>query len=180
VTTEVGAHTLALERKKDKVYAFLPQSHRAAVFQEIFEGGDPNHASSRLQRSKNPVEGASKRLMMKSTLIAIGLLAILVQASPAFARAGGLHAENPWNPEHIDGLPSEVRHVLTQMCRRPRAEHQFASYFQNSRFLVLHFEHWRCGDRGPLCTAKGCLHHVYISTGDHYRLLRSYYGPAGD
>jgi DNA-binding beta-propeller fold protein YncE len=32
VTTEGGAHTLALNRKRNKVYAFLPQSHRAAVF----------------------------------------------------------------------------------------------------------------------------------------------------
>jgi DNA-binding beta-propeller fold protein YncE len=30
--TESGAHTLALERKRSKVYAFLPRSHRAAVF----------------------------------------------------------------------------------------------------------------------------------------------------
>ena len=32
VATEAGAHTLALDRKGGKVYAFLPQSHRAAVF----------------------------------------------------------------------------------------------------------------------------------------------------
>ena len=32
VPTETGAHTLALDRKRGKVYAFLPQSHRAAVF----------------------------------------------------------------------------------------------------------------------------------------------------
>jgi DNA-binding beta-propeller fold protein YncE len=32
VPTEAGAHTLALDRKRHKVYAFLPQSHRAAVF----------------------------------------------------------------------------------------------------------------------------------------------------
>jgi DNA-binding beta-propeller fold protein YncE len=32
VTTEAGAHTLALDRKRSKVYAFLPHSHRAAVF----------------------------------------------------------------------------------------------------------------------------------------------------
>jgi DNA-binding beta-propeller fold protein YncE len=32
VPTEAGAHTLALDRKRGKVYAFLPQSHRAAVF----------------------------------------------------------------------------------------------------------------------------------------------------
>jgi DNA-binding beta-propeller fold protein YncE len=34
VPTEAGAHTLALDRKRNKVYAFLPQSHRAAVFQD--------------------------------------------------------------------------------------------------------------------------------------------------
>jgi DNA-binding beta-propeller fold protein YncE len=32
VPTESGAHTLALDRKRSKVYAFLPLSHRAAVF----------------------------------------------------------------------------------------------------------------------------------------------------
>jgi hypothetical protein len=32
VATEPGAHTLALDRKRSKVYAFLPRSHRTAVF----------------------------------------------------------------------------------------------------------------------------------------------------
>ncbi len=32
VPTQTGAHTLALDRKRSKVYAFLPRSHRAAVF----------------------------------------------------------------------------------------------------------------------------------------------------
>ena len=32
VPTEAGAHTLALDRNRHKIYAFLPQSHRAAVF----------------------------------------------------------------------------------------------------------------------------------------------------
>jgi len=32
VPTEKGAHTLALDRKRSKVYAFLPRSHRAAAF----------------------------------------------------------------------------------------------------------------------------------------------------
>jgi hypothetical protein len=32
VATEAGAHTLALDRKRSKVYAFLSRSHRAAVF----------------------------------------------------------------------------------------------------------------------------------------------------
>src|SRR5262249_4445650 len=32
VPTEAGAHTLALDRNRSKIYSFLPQSHRAAVF----------------------------------------------------------------------------------------------------------------------------------------------------
>ena len=34
VPTEAGAHTLALDRKRNKIYAFLPHSHRAAVFRD--------------------------------------------------------------------------------------------------------------------------------------------------
>jgi DNA-binding beta-propeller fold protein YncE len=32
VPTEAGAHTLAIDRKRNKLYAFLPQTHRAAVY----------------------------------------------------------------------------------------------------------------------------------------------------
>jgi hypothetical protein len=32
--TEAGAHTLALDRKRGKVYAFLPETHRAAVYRD--------------------------------------------------------------------------------------------------------------------------------------------------
>jgi DNA-binding beta-propeller fold protein YncE len=35
VPTEAGAHTLALDRKRNKVYVFLPRSHRAAMFRDI-------------------------------------------------------------------------------------------------------------------------------------------------
>jgi len=34
VDTEAGAHTLALDRKRGKIFAFLPQTHRAAVYRE--------------------------------------------------------------------------------------------------------------------------------------------------
>jgi DNA-binding beta-propeller fold protein YncE len=34
VTTEPGAHTLGFDPRRQKVYAFLPQSHRAAVYQD--------------------------------------------------------------------------------------------------------------------------------------------------
>ncbi len=34
VRTEAGAHTFALDRRSRKIYAFLPRSHRAAVFRD--------------------------------------------------------------------------------------------------------------------------------------------------
>ena len=117
---------------------------------------------------------------MKLAVIAIGLIATASLALQAFAR-GGLHLLDPaWNPQHISDLPGEVRNALTHMCRSSKAEHQFARYSQNLRILVLHFEHFRCGDAHALCTQAGCLHQVYISTGGRYRLVRSYYAPEGD
>ena len=118
---------------------------------------------------------------MKITLISVGLLATSIsQASPAFARGGGLHLlDPPLNPQHINGLPAEVRNALAHMCRGAQAQHQFAAYSQNSQVLVLHFERLRCGDRVAHCTQAGCLHQVYVSAGGRYRLLRSYYS-AGD
>jgi len=119
---------------------------------------------------------------MKITLISVGLLATSIsQASPAFARGSGLHLLDPaLNPQHINGLPAEVRDAVAHMCRSGQAGHQFARYSQNLRVLVLHFEHFRCGERGARCTQAGCLHQVYTRTDGHYRLLRSYYGPEGD
>jgi hypothetical protein len=32
VETELGSHTFALDRRRGKLYAFLPNTHRAAVF----------------------------------------------------------------------------------------------------------------------------------------------------
>jgi hypothetical protein len=113
---------------------------------------------------------------MKLAPIAIGLLATASVASPAFARGGSPHLLDPaLNPQHITGLPAEVRTALAHMCGDSQAEHQFASYSQDLRVLVLHFEHLRCGNRGKVCTQAGCLHQVYTSTGGRYRLSRSYH-----
>ena len=35
VPTEAGAHTLAIDRHRNKLYAFLPNSHRTAVFEDL-------------------------------------------------------------------------------------------------------------------------------------------------
>jgi hypothetical protein len=112
---------------------------------------------------------------------AITVAVFLSLTSSAFARGGGPAAEDRWNPEHVSGLPAEIRNAVIRMCgQSAKAEHAFTSYFENSRRIVLHFEHFRCDGRGALCTQAGCLHQVYVSTNGHYRLLKSYYGPEDD
>jgi len=99
---------------------------------------------------------------------------------PAFARASSFE-EKVWDPESIDALPPEVRNALTRMCGLDLAAQQyFAGYYENSKFLILHFGRLRCNNRPAICTQGRCLHQVYGRVGDRYRLLRSYYGPDDD
>ena len=108
------------------------------------------------------------------------LLGCVGQISSADARSGAAPADPPWNSEHIDQLPAEVRSAVKRLCGPSlRAAHYFATYSENSRFLNLHFEHSHC-QLQPVCTQAGCLHQVYILTNGHYRLLRSYYGSGND
>jgi hypothetical protein len=112
--------------------------------------------------------------------LAIGVAVLMSATSSVFAR-GGLAAEDRWNPHHISDLPAEIQNAVARVCgRSPKAEHRFAGYFENSRRIVLHFEHLSCASSGALCTQAGCLHQVYVSTGGNYRLLRSFYAPEGD
>ena len=106
--------------------------------------------------------------------ILLGFPGVLMRA---FARASSFE-EKVWDPGNIEGLPPEVRSALTRMCGPDVAAQQyFAGYFGNSKFLVLHFGRFRCGNRTDICTQGRCLHQVYRKVGDRYRLLRSYYGP---
>jgi hypothetical protein len=101
--------------------------------------------------------------------------------SPSFAKGGGLTRENPYNPQHIESLPPEVRAaVIHQWRTTPKALHYFASYTENSQRIVLHFEHFYCNSGRIFCNPSGCLHQIYVSSRGHYRLLRSYYSPAED
>jgi hypothetical protein len=96
------------------------------------------------------------------------------------AKGSGIHSEDRYNPQHIDSLPPEIRKAIFHMCSTPRALHPFASYFDNSKRIVLHFEHFYCDQRHTFCSPSGCLHQVWVSAGGHYRLVRSYHAPVGD
>jgi hypothetical protein len=107
-------------------------------------------------------------------------MAVLLTCAQSSAKGGTIRSEDRYNPQHIDSLPPEIRNAIYQRCGTPKALHPFATYFDNARRIVLHFEHFVCDGDGTYCTASGCLHQVYGSAGGHYRLIRSYYAPAGE
>jgi hypothetical protein len=111
-------------------------------------------------------------------LVAFVLVSSL--SSQLLAKGGSYRSEDRYNPQHIESLPPEIRDAVIRGCSRPKALHEFAGYTDNLQKVVLHFEHFYCGTDGIFCNASGCLHQVYISSHGHYRLLRSYYAPAGD
>ena len=87
----------------------------------------------------------------------------------------------PWNPDHIDHLPTEVRSAVLAMCAKsPSAGHYFATYSQNAQQINLHFEKFHCEQGSAFCTAAGCLHQVYALTAGHYHLVKSFYGTRND
>jgi hypothetical protein len=87
----------------------------------------------------------------------------------------------PWNPDHIDHLPTEVRIAVLAMCGKPpSAGHYFATYSQNSQQINQHFEHFHCESGSHFCNASGCLHQVYALAAGHYHLAKSFYGTGND
>jgi hypothetical protein len=112
-------------------------------------------------------------------LAAITLMLVATESRDALARASqGAH--DPWNAEHIDRLPPEIRGALNQMCGSPpRAGHYFATYRDNARMIRLHFEHLNCSEQTRFCNGASCLQQEYLSSGGRYRLIRTFYA-AGD
>ena len=121
-------------------------------------------------------------LALRALPLAIAACALLFMGEPhAFGRGSQVGHDDPWNPEHIDHLPLEVRNAVTHLCGSPpRAAHYFATYLDNSRTIRLHFEHLHCGNGGEFCSSAGCLHQEYVTKGGPYRLIKSYYGRKDD
>ena len=116
-----------------------------------------------------------------SLLTAAVLILVATESHDAWARAsqGG---QDPWNADHIDRLPPEIRGALTQMCgSSPRAGRYFATYLDNARMIRLHFEHLNCSsEQASFCKGVSCLQQEYLSSGGHYRLIRTFYAGGND
>jgi hypothetical protein len=80
---------------------------------------------------------------MKPRVVAFA--SVVVGTTPA-ALAQFIH-DPPWNSEHINHLPAEIRGaVLAKYPTWPDAGHYFATYHHDE--VHLHFEHLHCGSSG--------------------------------
>ena len=104
-----------------------------------------------------------------------------LSCSQSSAKGGNMTNQDPYNAQYIESLPPEVRAALIHQCRStPKALHNFASYTENLKRIVLRFKYFYCNSGGTFCGPSGCLHQIYVSSHGHYRLLRSYYSAAED
>ncbi|HBP84642.1 MAG: hypothetical protein CL533_21785 [Afipia sp.] len=89
--------------------------------------------------------------------------------------------DEPWNPDHIDRLPPDVRNVLLHSCRgRIQAAHYFATYLDHARTVRLHFENLRCDGEQRFKRRDSCLHEEFVAFGAGHRLMKRYYAPCND
>ena len=101
---------------------------------------------------------------MRHSAIAAGVALLSFCNQPiAFARGSQIARDDPLNSERIERLPPEVRNAVIRMCEDhpPRAGHYFATYFENSRLIRLHFELLRCDGRATFCRSDSCLRQEY-------------------
>jgi hypothetical protein len=102
----------------------------------------------------------------------------LLGCSQLSAKGGNMANQDPYKTQYVESLPPEVRAALTRECRSSaKALPDFASYTENTKMIVLRFEHFYCNSGGTFCGPSGCLQQIYVSSHGHYKLLRSYYSP---
>ena len=115
------------------------------------------------------------------TTIATMLTTTAIWLAPLAMARGAISHRDVASTQHIEELPSEIRSALARWqsaCGVPLAARDwFAHYLDDKatgyRLISLHFHELSCINKAALCTAQGCLHQVYISTGGVYRLAFS-------
>ncbi|WP_080654943.1 hypothetical protein [Bradyrhizobium japonicum] len=121
----------------------------------------------------------------KPHLFSLTAIALLVQATCLQGTASALGSssshDGPWNPDHIDRLPPDVRKAVLHSCHgHVQAAHYFATYLDHARTVRLHFENFRCDGEQRFRRGDNCLHQEFIASGARYRLVKHYYGPCND
>ena len=134
-----------------------------------FERSDGRHANA--DQSGFP--------MRSSTILMMAFfLSFMPGNGPALSR-GSMATERPDAAEHIEGLPADLRRGIAARERAcgntAAAGHYFSVSIEagGQRFVSLHFEDFVCINRSAICNDDGCLHEIYVESGDRHRLVFS-------
>jgi hypothetical protein len=104
------------------------------------------------------------------------LILTLLNPRTGSTKGGPITLDEPYSPEHITSLPLEIRQIIVNECKEPRATREFVNYREDTSEIVLHYEHLLCGISNVFCTPTVCLHQVYgRSAQGKYTLIRSFY-----
>ena len=123
-----------------------------------------------------------KRKLHKLSVLAIGLvLQVICFQGTATALGSSSSHDDPWNPDHVDRLPVDVRNAVLRICGgQGRAAHYFATYLNHARTVRLHYENLRCNGEQSFRRGDSCLHEEFVALGTHYRLAKHYYARCDD
>lgn len=114
-------------------------------------------------------------MLLKKYALAATVFALCLVSLPQSASSHGGIAQDPWNPAHLTNLPLEIRVQAKKwevVCGAPIAAAQrFALYLTipGAEFVALHFDDFKCRNRGVVCDTSGCLHEVYVKVRGPYR-----------
>jgi len=65
---------------------------------------------------------------MRARTLLLAFCLLLGGDLPVLSKGSAVHKEDPWDPHHIDNLPTEVRHYIASICRDRPAPSDFATY----------------------------------------------------
>jgi hypothetical protein len=114
------------------------------------------------------------RVTIRMLLFALSLL--LWSDLPAVSKGSNPYKDDPWNPQHIDNLPVEIRQYIARICGgAARAQHNFATYSPREKRWRLNLEYLQCNGLGESRRGSQCLNVDFVAVDAHFRLARKQY-----
>ena len=117
---------------------------------------------------------------MKVHILMLALPILLSSELPAVSKSSIGRNDGPWNSDHIDSLPSEVRQYIAGICRGPAsAQHDFATYLPSEKRWRINLEYLHCEGLGAFRRGNQCLDVDFVGDGSHFHLARKGYAECG-
>jgi hypothetical protein len=96
------------------------------------------------------------------------------------SHASEINREGVWDPRHIDNLPPDVRHYISNICKGPaRAQHDFATYLPSEHRWRINLEYLHCDGLERYRQDNQCLDVDFVEKGSHFLLASKEFRACG-